>query len=286
MSFQDQSQQYLEEGYGLGRGYASSLRLNVQHHLLQKLIGYNIHPEVRTKGGLPRTPKIADVGTGTAQWLIDVADEVPSAQLDGFDISSDQFPCKAWLPHQITLDKLDITKPVPSSLQGKYDLVHVQLFLCVVKKDGPDAILKELSKMLKPGGFLQWVEYDPASFKVVSPDPTLKQSSSEKHVEIIRGPNGVVTRWPSELSKHFQAVGLELVASDSYPLRTELYAPFMQCHLGAAEEVSFTAMKNDAPNSQGPLFRELLRDTYRECQSGVTMAESPVVVVGRKPTLY
>lgn len=93
-------------------------------------------------------PKIADVGTGTAQWLIDVAHEIPSAQLDGFDISSDQFPCKAWLPHQITLDELDITKSIPSSLEGKYDLVHVQLFLCVVKKDGPNTILKELSKML------------------------------------------------------------------------------------------------------------------------------------------
>lgn len=284
MPFEDKSQRYLEGAYGLGRGYASSLRLNVQHHLLQKLIGYNIHPDIHTKGGLPDNPRIADVGTGTAQWLIDVGNEIPSARLDGFDISSDQFPSKAWLPQQITLDKLDITKPIPSSLEGKYDLVHVQFFLCVVKKDGPDTILKELSKMLKPGGFLQWVEYDPASFKVVSPDPSLKQSANEKHVEIIRGPEGVVTRWPSELPSHFQAVGLEVVASNAYPLPTELYAPFMQCHLGAAEEVSFTAMKNDTPDSPGPMFRELLSETYKECQSGVTMAESPVVVLGRKAT--
>lgn len=94
-----------------------------------------------------------------------------------------------------------------------------------------------------------------------------------------------MSKWPSELSTHFQAIGLELIASNSYPLPTELYAPFMQCHLGAAEEVSLTVMKNDRPNSQGAMFRELLRDTYRECQSGVTMAESPVVVVGRKATL-
>ena len=56
----------------------------------------------------------------------------------------------------------------------------------------------------------------------------------------------------------------------------------MQCHLCAAEEVSFTAMKNDGPHAQGPSFRTLLADVYKECQTGVTMTESPVVVCGRK----
>ena len=62
-----------------------------------------------------------------------------------------------------------------------------------------------------------------------------------------------------------------------------MYAPFMQCHLLAAEEVSFKAMKNDSSEAQGPLFRKLLAEVYQECQKGVTMAESPIVVVGRKP---
>ena len=45
----------------------------------------------------------------------------------------------------------------------------------------------------EPGGYLQWVEYDPSSFQVVSPDPSLKKSANEKHVQIIRGPNGEAT---------------------------------------------------------------------------------------------
>ena len=71
-----------------------------------------------------------------------------SALLDGFDISKDKYPSKAWLPVQISLQELDIMKPIPSSLEGKYHIVHVQLFLCVVQRDGPTAILKELYKML------------------------------------------------------------------------------------------------------------------------------------------
>ena len=83
-----------------------------------------------------------------SQWLIDVGHDLPSAQLDGFDVSEEQYPCKAWLPSNISLMPLDITKEIPQHLEGVYDLVHVQLFLCVIQKDGPAAILKELWKML------------------------------------------------------------------------------------------------------------------------------------------
>ena len=74
--------------------------------------------------------------------------ELPSARLDGFDISEEQFPSKAWLPSSIALCQLDVTKTIPPELEGMYDLVHVQLFLCVVQKDGPAAILEELVKLL------------------------------------------------------------------------------------------------------------------------------------------
>ena len=83
-----------------------------------------------------------------SQWLIDLSPDFSSAQLDGFDISDDQFPSKAWLPSHISLSHLDITKDVPSNLHGKYDLVHVQLFLCVVQKDGPAGIIDQLYKLL------------------------------------------------------------------------------------------------------------------------------------------
>ena len=146
MSFNDTSQHYLENGYALGRGYASSLRLNLQHKLFRELLGYSIHPTISPN--LPPNAKIADVGARTGQWLLDVHDQLPSAQLDGFDISSDQFPNKAWLPTNITLQELDIMEAVPPSLENRYDLIHVQLFLCVVPRDGPMTVLKELYEML------------------------------------------------------------------------------------------------------------------------------------------
>ena len=88
-----------------------------------------------------------------SQWLIDVSRELPSAQLDGFDISDDQYPNGVWLPPNISLRQLDIFKPVPQDLEDLYDLAHVQLFLCVVPKVGPAKVLKEIYKMLSRSSF-------------------------------------------------------------------------------------------------------------------------------------
>ena len=151
-SLDDKSQSYVEEEYALGRwsasSYASSLQSNFQHHLFRELLGYLIHPSILSSSNLPSNPKIADIGAGTGQWLIDVHRLLPSAHLDGFDISKDQYPSDAWLPAQISLQELDIMKPLPSSLENEYDVVHVQLSFGVVQQDGPDNMLKQLYKML------------------------------------------------------------------------------------------------------------------------------------------
>ena len=109
--------------------------------------------------------KIADVGTGTGYghlnnisipyltarpriWLIDLNRQLPLSCLDGFDISADQYPPKEWLPANLSLETLDIHKEIPEELKGKYDIVHVRLFLTVVKNDDPLPILKNLMDML------------------------------------------------------------------------------------------------------------------------------------------
>lgn len=81
-------------------------------------------------------------------WLVDVNRQLPSVHLDGFDNSVDQFPSKEWLPDNISLNRLDVLKPIPEELKGKYDLVHVRLFLAVVQDDDPTPILRNLVDML------------------------------------------------------------------------------------------------------------------------------------------
>ena len=79
--------------------------------------------------------------------MIDLAEQLPSAQLDGFDISSSQFPPKEWLPTNVTLVTHNALNPVPSEFVAKYDVIHVGLLVLVAGED-PSRLLRNLIKML------------------------------------------------------------------------------------------------------------------------------------------
>lgn len=65
-----------------------------------------------------------------------------------FDNSSEQHPASGWLPSNITLSILDIHKPVPEHLRGRYDVVHVGLLVLVVAKDNPTPTVDNLMALL------------------------------------------------------------------------------------------------------------------------------------------
>ena len=72
----------------------------------------------------------------------------PAAQLDGFDISEEQYPPPGWLPRNVTLSTLDILKPIPEDLHGMYDVVHVGLIVLVIERDDPVPVLNNLFTLL------------------------------------------------------------------------------------------------------------------------------------------
>ena len=49
---------------------------------------------------------------------------------------------------------LDILKPIPQHLRGKYDVVHVGLLVLVVEKDDPRPLLNNLLLLLSKHSFL------------------------------------------------------------------------------------------------------------------------------------
>ncbi|KAL5091544.1 hypothetical protein Trisim1_002762 [Trichoderma cf. simile WF8] len=105
--------------------------------------------------------KIAEIGTGTGIWLLDMASQCsPTVQLDGFDISDDQFPHKSALPNNVTLSIMDAFSQVPRELVGKYDVVHMRLWSCIVRNNETSPLIHHATQLLKPGGYLQWDEAD------------------------------------------------------------------------------------------------------------------------------
>ena len=101
-----------------GEAADSATRLNLQHYNFKQTQGFLIHP-----CAVPKTesPKIADIGTGTGIWLLDVADSLSSStHLDGLDISLSQTPPKEWLPPNVSMRQLDIFEDIPEELVGQY----------------------------------------------------------------------------------------------------------------------------------------------------------------------
>jgi hypothetical protein len=77
-------------------------------------------------------------------WPIEVSRELPpSARLDGFDISPDQYPLKEWLPPNVHLYTHDAFTPFPATYIGQYDVVHLRFFLTLLNTGEKVATLIE-----------------------------------------------------------------------------------------------------------------------------------------------
>lgn len=119
-------------------------------------IGYLIHPAISAT--LPATARIADIATGTGVFLQTVKTAYPQATLHGSDISTALFPPAASLPPNLQLSRLDVLEPVPPSLVGTYDLVHVRLIVAGLHPSSWSSVVQNLSRLLRPGGAMQWEE--------------------------------------------------------------------------------------------------------------------------------
>lgn len=93
--------------------------------------------------------RVADVATGTAIWLLDLAKTLPAdAQLYGFDISTAQFPALEARPPNVSLFKHSVTSPFPEEYHGFFDIVAVRLITAGLRGDDWDSAVKNLNVLL------------------------------------------------------------------------------------------------------------------------------------------
>ena len=68
--------------------------------------------------------------------MIDISKIVPSdCKLDGYDISSAQFPPPELLPSTIHLQQHDVLKPLGEKYLGYYDIIAVRLLVTALADD-------------------------------------------------------------------------------------------------------------------------------------------------------
>lgn len=154
--------------YLLPRDSSESSRLSAQHYTLVRRQGWLLHPKVEDAISGLDSPQIADVACGTGIWAVEVAEKWPKAFVTGLDISKAQFPPEWTLPANIRLDTLDLLGEIGSEYHSKFDVVHVRLLLTAGPLTDPRNWTKAFSKLLKPGGYLQWEDIPyPTVYRVV-----------------------------------------------------------------------------------------------------------------------
>ncbi|OTB07050.1 hypothetical protein M426DRAFT_9126 [Hypoxylon sp. CI-4A] len=273
-----ESQKALQD-YPLSRDFIDFNRLNLQHQLWRKLFGYNIHPKIpRNDGKL----KIADVGVGTGAWTLDILPELdPSAEVVGLDTDITQVGPKEWLPANFTLREWNAFGEVPQDLVGQFDIVNLRLFGFIIRDD-PRPVLRNLIKMLKPGGYVQWSDTDIDSWHIrtTSADVPTDHMDELWRLSVPKG-TSLTPTWVSSLPQIFETEGLLDVEADwqaGDPLTT---LAIHWCNLPVYEMVVNILRPTDP--EKAAKIAELIPKAIEQTKKGAMFAFKRVNVVGRKP---
>ncbi|GHO84368.1 class I SAM-dependent methyltransferase [Dictyobacter formicarum] len=137
--------------YALPKDEREEERINFQHYTLHKLLGGHYHAPIE-----PTVERILDVGTGTGKWAHDIARHFPQAQVYGLDLEQ---PLGTGLPPPSNYHFVqgNILHPLPFP-GNQFDFIHQRLLVSAIPSVRWPAVLQELVRVTKPGGYIELAE--------------------------------------------------------------------------------------------------------------------------------
>ncbi|KAK2813779.1 hypothetical protein FQN50_000177 [Emmonsiellopsis sp. PD_5] len=119
-------------------------RMDISHHTYRLLLDGNLH-----KAPIPKdVQRVLDLGTGTGIWAMEFADEYPSAQVIGNDLSPIQ---PAWVPPNCKFEVDDFEADWPYT--QPFDYIHAREMDGMIKDH--DRFFKQAYTHLKPNGWFE-----------------------------------------------------------------------------------------------------------------------------------
>ncbi|TDZ35511.1 Secondary metabolism regulator LAE1 [Colletotrichum spinosum] len=148
---------YREGQYVLPNDDQEQDRLDLQHHIWRLLLGGRLYtaPLPDPEDSLPEPLRILDLGTGTGIWAMDMADEFPSAEVFGVDLSPIQ---PEWVPTNCKFHVDDYEDEWTYREDERFDYIHGRA-LGGTSSDWA-RFYDRVMGGLKPGGLVEMQEYD------------------------------------------------------------------------------------------------------------------------------
>ncbi|KAI0404531.1 hypothetical protein F4802DRAFT_566316 [Xylaria palmicola] len=254
-------------------------RLNGQFDVMTEIMGYILHPSIR----LPSNPNIADLGTGTARFLLRLHPTYPEGTMEGYDISADLYPPPSALPSNITLGVLDAKQPFPEHMLGKYDQVHVRMLVLAMLPEEWEPVVRNISTLLKPGGYLQWEECEHDNAEWLASRPTAVTEKSKYIGDMFQNAlRGRLAHGYSSLPDCMRAAGLTSVVKDVRS--SDLVPQIQEKSTATIANLIFTWARMVA--SRGTEFdgglENLEKAVHEEIRSGCYLRYNIHVAVGRR----
>ncbi|KAF2023638.1 hypothetical protein EK21DRAFT_80408 [Setomelanomma holmii] len=269
-------------------------RLDEQHVFTTQTLGFLSHPNISITSP---TAKIADIGAGSGAWLLDVAKTLPSTcHFTGFDLTSSAFPPPETWPSNVTFKIHDMFIPFPASQLRAYDVVAVRFLSSVAARAEWARSIANLMTLLKPGGWLQWI--DSCNFTLYNSVPGTSRAACQ---EIYDGLDsyrnkvdpviGLMMREPKNLRREdvFRGLGLVDVHEDVFSsdrlqdveskARDKGTRNIMACFLGCLEGLA-TVEDSGWTNER---IERLKEKAMEEIGNGVYHTLDQVCLIGRRP---
>ncbi|KAL2859918.1 class I SAM-dependent methyltransferase [Aspergillus lucknowensis] len=263
-------------------------RLDIQHRMnLHMMHQTMLHPSI------PRDlERVADVATGNGTWLFDLikyrnensGSTSPKTKYHGFDISPSLFPKPETLSDlNIDLSLHDFYKPFPEEHVGKYDLVHARHLSLTVQGAADLALaMKNITSLLKPGGYLQMEEYDYETHIRNCP-PAMMTSTWAAIFDWIRD-SGYSLKFPDDVYNELRMQGLDVIEKKMF---TTQGLPFCEDHRLTLLYAFYTGVPRMCWKAKGKSDEEveaIIEECLEEWEQGVLTNYYLSRILSRKPT--
>lgn len=133
-------------------------RLDLQHYAFREALHANYLAPI----GRPRL--VLDAGAGTGQWGFELCEEFPEARVVGVDL----VPGKPRHPPGYHAVRANLLHGLPF-VDGRFDFVHQRLLFVAIPVAAWPALVRDLARVARPGGWIELVEAPSMEFDRLGP---------------------------------------------------------------------------------------------------------------------